>query len=96
MPFATEVREELAGDRDLLEGVAPRLDGDPGGVAHERHELLVDVGVLLHVGDVDRVRLLELGEAGLERLRDDLVVDTGGERALRAAPDGHVCAPDAS
>src|SRR4051812_46502996 len=87
--FLTEAREELTRDGNLFVRVGGRLDRDAGSVAHESNELLVDVRVLLYLGDLDRVRLLELREPRLDRLGNDFVVDTVREHALGPAPDRH-------
>ncbi len=89
VPLASELPQQTARHPDLLLGVRSRLDGDPGGVADQRHELLVDIGVLPDLGDVDGMRVLEFPEARLQGLGNDLVVDASGEGGRRAAPDGH-------
>ena len=81
--------QDLPRDGHLLSGVGPGLDRYPRDVTDEGDELLVDVRVLLDLGDLEGVRPLEVGEPRLERLGDDLVVDPGRERSVRAAPDGH-------
>ena len=84
-----EASRNLSRDGHLLSGVGPGLDRDPGRVPDEGDELLVDIRVPPDLGNLEGVGLLEVGEPCLERLGDDLVVDPGRERSVRAAPDGH-------
>jgi hypothetical protein len=87
--LARELIEEVAREGDLLLRSAPRPDRDARRVANEGDELLVYREILDDLGDLDRVGSLERGEPPLERLGHELVVDPGGERGVRAAPDGH-------
>src|SRR6185312_14984259 len=88
-PFASEVGQQGARHADLLCGITPGPDDDAGRVADKRDQLLVDVRVPPDLGVIDVMGPLELLEARLQGLRNDLMVDTRAKRARGAAPDRH-------